>query len=189
METPVQIDFHGMETSDMVRALVDRHIEQLEERTGRITACRVSVRGPGERHRTGGLYQINIWISLPDGREVSVGHTPQNDERHSDINYAINDAFKRARRQLQDEVRVMGGDVKHHAEDVIGTVSMIDKEKEFGFLKAPDGQEIYFHKNSVLDDAFGRLEPGSHVTYVEEAGEKGTQASTVRLVSRHTQRT
>jgi hypothetical protein len=58
--------------------------------------------------------KITIHLSLPDGREVNIGRTPQNDERYADIDYALNDAFKRARRQLQDEVRKMQGLVKHH---------------------------------------------------------------------------
>ena len=47
-------------------------------------------------HRTGGLYEITIHLSLPEGREVNIGRTPQNDERYADIDYALNDAFKRA---------------------------------------------------------------------------------------------
>ena len=44
---------------------------------------------------------LTIYLSLPEGREVNIGRTPQNDERYADIDYALNDAFKRARRQLQ----------------------------------------------------------------------------------------
>jgi phage shock protein A len=35
------------------------------------------------------------------------------DQRHADVNFAINDAFKRARR-LQDQVRRLQGHVKTH---------------------------------------------------------------------------
>jgi hypothetical protein len=70
---------------------------------------------PGGHHRTGGLYEINIRLALPGGREVNIARTPQADERHADLNYALNDAFKRARRQLQDQVDRMQGNVKAHA--------------------------------------------------------------------------
>ena len=36
------------------------------------------------------------------------------DQRHADVNFAINDAFKRARRRLQDQVRRLQGHVKTH---------------------------------------------------------------------------
>jgi cold shock CspA family protein len=49
-----------------------------------------------------------------------------------------------------------------------------------GFLESDDGREIYFHRNSVLDGAFPRLEIGAQVSFAEEAGDKGPQASTVR---------
>ncbi len=54
-----------------------------------------------------------------------------------------------------------------------------------GFIETADGNEIYFHKNSVLNDAFSRLKLGTAVAYVEEEGEKGSQASTVRLLGKH----
>ena len=67
----------------------------------------------------------------------------------------------------------------------IGTVVRLDPSGEFGFLESNDGQEIYFHRNSVLDDAFARLAVGSRVTFAEELGEKGPQASTVKLLGKH----
>jgi cold shock CspA family protein len=45
-----------------------------------------------------------------------------------------------------------------------------------------DGREIYFHRNAVLAGHFDRLRIGSQVRFAEEAGEKGPQASSVRLV-------
>jgi ribosome-associated translation inhibitor RaiA len=114
METPLQIDLQGIDARPDIRAEIDKHVAQLEERSGRITAGRVVVKAPSGHHRTGGLYEITIHLSLPEGREVNIGRTPQNDERYADIDYALSDAFKRARRQLQDEVRKMQGQVKHH---------------------------------------------------------------------------
>ena len=114
METALQIDFQGMDAQEQIRAAIAKHVAQLEERFGRVTAGRVVVRAPGGHHRTGGLYEINVRLVLPEGREVNINHTPQNDERYADIDFALNDVFKRARRQLQDKVKVMRGDVKHH---------------------------------------------------------------------------
>jgi ribosome-associated translation inhibitor RaiA len=114
MQTPVQIDFQGLEAKPELRSAIDKHVAQLEERFGRVTAGRVMLKGPGGRHRTGGLYEINIHLSLPDGREVNIGRTPQADERYGDLTFALNDAFKRARRQLQDQVRKLQGQVKQH---------------------------------------------------------------------------
>jgi cold shock CspA family protein len=186
METPIHIDFQGMKSSELLCDAALKHIEGLEERFGRITACRVVIKGPGKHHHKGGLYEINIRLSLPQGREAEIGRTASADERQADPNFAINDAFKRARRRLQDQSRRLRGQVKAHEDQPIGTVTRLDET--FGFLEAADGHEIYFHKNSVLNDAFPRLAPGSRVTFFEESGEKGPQASTVKLLDRHTVR-
>jgi sigma 54 modulation/S30EA-like ribosomal protein len=114
MQTPVEIEFQEMASSPVVQKLIDDHVKKLEQFHGRITACRIVVKGPGNRHQTGGLYDINIRLALPDGREVNIGRTPKQDARHSDLPFAINDAFKRAGRRLQDETRRMEGMVKHH---------------------------------------------------------------------------
>ena len=114
METPIQIDFQGLEAKPELRAAIDRQIVQLEDRFGRVTAGRVVLKAPGGHHRNGGLFEINIQLSLPDGRGVYIGRTPKDDVRYADLDFALNDAFKRARRQLQDEIDEMRGEVKRH---------------------------------------------------------------------------
>jgi cold shock CspA family protein len=143
------------------------------------------LKAPGGHHQTGGLYDINIRLSLPEGREVNIGHTKQNDERFSDVTFAINDAFKRARRQLQDKVRRMRGKVKTHEAEPIATVVKLDSENGFGFLQTADEREIYFHRNSLLKGDFESLSIGTRVTFFEEMGEKGPQASTVKILGKH----
>jgi cold shock CspA family protein/ribosome-associated translation inhibitor RaiA len=182
METPVEIDVQGMEAPDGLRAEVLRHVAQLEKRFGRITACRVSLKAPSEHHRSGGLFEINIRLALPDGKEVDVSRTPPADERRSDLAFALNDAFKRARRRLQDEVRILQGHLKVHEAPSIGTVVKLDAQAGFGFLQSDDEREIYFHKNSVLHGDFGNLALGTRVSFSEEMGEKGPQASSLRPI-------
>ena len=48
METPVHIEFQGMEPEEKLHADIVRHVAQLEKRFGRITACRVALKGPGQ---------------------------------------------------------------------------------------------------------------------------------------------
>ena len=188
MQTQVEIDFQGMDARPELHTVIAEHVVELEQRYGRVIACRVVLKGPGGHHQTGGLYEVNIRLALPDGREVNVDRTAQADERHSDLTFAINDAFKRARRQLQDSVRELQGQVKHHEGSPIGTVVRLDPSGEFGFIETSDGGEIYFHQNSVLGGAFSHLAVGTRVTFAEEVGEKGPQASTVKLLGKHSLR-
>ena len=185
MQTPFEIDFQGVARTPSVEDSIARHVAELEQRYGRATTCRVLVKGPGGHHHTGGLYEVHIRLALPDGREVNVERTPPADERYADLTFAIDNAFKRARRQLQDRVRPLQGQVKEHESPPIGTVVRINPSGEFGFLESADGREIYFHRNSVLDNAFSQLVSGPRVTFAEEMGEKGPQASTVKLLGKH----
>jgi len=188
MQSAPKIEFQGMTSTAAIESVIAKHVDDLEQRWGRVTACRVVLKGPGQHHRKGGLYEVHIHLDLPDGREVNAERTPPADERHSDLTFAINDAFKHARRQLQDQVRRMQGQVKRHEGLPTGTVVRIDSSGEFGFLETSNGQEVYFHRNSVLGDGFSRLLVGSRVTFAEEPGEKGTQATTVKLLEKHSLR-
>ena len=61
METPLQIDLQGIDARPDIRAEIDKHVAQLEERSGRITAGGVVVEGAEwPSHGTGGLYEITI---------------------------------------------------------------------------------------------------------------------------------
>ena len=93
MQTPPQIEFQNLSPTEAIRDAIERHVDGLEQRWGRVTACRVVVKGPSQRHQTGGLYDIHIRLALPDGREVNVERTAPADERRADLNFAINDAF------------------------------------------------------------------------------------------------
>jgi cold shock CspA family protein len=183
MQTLPQIDFQGMEPSREFRAKIEQRIEKLEKRYGRATACRIVVKGPGGRHHTGGLYELNIHLSLPDEREVAIERTPHLDERFQDFDFALNDAFKRARRRLQDQVRRMRGKVKQHQLAPTGVIRKLVPLDGYGFLESADGREVYFHRNSVVDQGFDTLEVGQRVSFTEEEGVKGPQASRVKAIA------
>jgi cold shock CspA family protein/ribosome-associated translation inhibitor RaiA len=185
MEVPVQIDFQGMAPVQRVRSAIAAHVAALEKHCGRVTACRVVLKAPGGHHRNGGLYEVNIHLALPDGRDVDVARTAAADERHADVDFAVNDAFKRARRRLQDQVRRMRGQVKIPERAPIGRITQLDAAGGFGFLESADGREIYFHRNSLLNADFRKLALGARVAFAEEMGDKGPQASTVKLLGKH----
>ncbi|MCC3244866.1 cold shock domain-containing protein [Methylocystis sp. WRRC1] len=184
MQTQPKIDFQGLEASAERREKIIHQIERLEERYGRSTSCRVVVKGPGGHHQTGGLYEINVHLSLPDNREVAIERTPHLDERFQDFDFALNDAFKRARRQLQDQVGLMRGKVKQHEEAPSAVIKKIMTADGYGFLESADGREIYFHRNSVQDADFDDLKPGMRVSFKEEEGKDGPQASRLSPIGR-----
>ncbi|HKM88250.1 MAG TPA: HPF/RaiA family ribosome-associated protein [Xanthobacteraceae bacterium] len=107
MQTPPRIEFENINPTQEIKDAIEKQVAELEQRSDRITACRVVLKAPSHHHREGGLYEVHIHLELPDGREVNVERTAPADERRADLAFAVNDAFKRARRQLRDRVRRM----------------------------------------------------------------------------------
>jgi hypothetical protein len=114
METPVLIDFQGMDANRDVRGTIVTHLVHFEERFSRITAGRVGSRRQATITTRAACTRSASGSHCRRAAKSILAHTAPNDERHSDLTFAINDAFKRARRQLQDQVRKLQGQVKHY---------------------------------------------------------------------------
>jgi cold shock CspA family protein len=199
MQSELQITFRNMKSSKQIEEWIRDAAAKLDNLYNQIMGCRVAVEIPHHHHKKGSTYHIRIDLTVPQG-EIVVKREPslsararQLDERelkkdaevntpHKGLRRAINDAFKAAGRRLQDYARRQRGDIKSRAPLPEARVSKILPKEGYGFLSADDGREIYFHKNSVLGRAFPRLKVGTTVRFAEEPGEKGPQASTVRIV-------
>lgn len=115
MESPLQLELHGLKSTSHIQDLIEKNLSKIEKRFGRATACRVVVRAPNAHHKNGEPFDVSVRIALPAKREINVGHPQGTDERRADLDFAVNDAFKRALRQLSDETQLMKGRVKRHA--------------------------------------------------------------------------
>jgi cold shock CspA family protein len=99
------------------------------------------------------------------------------ERKHLEV--AIREAFHAARRRLQDHARQKRADVKTHEPMPEARVTKLFPVEGYGYIETPDGREIYFHANSVLNNRFKSLKLGSKVSFTEEAGEKGPQAQSI----------
>jgi ribosomal subunit interface protein len=195
MQQPIQITFRDMGHSDAAERYVRDHAAKLEQFDGRIVACKVALEVPHKR-RSGGPPRVRIDLTLPHD-EIVVDYTPAPERATEDLYAAIDQAFDRAVRQIEDHAQRKRRDVKHHESPYReGVVTKLWTYDGYGFIetpdgdgahvadvalrfKQPDGDEVYFHQNSVRQGHFHRLERGARVRFVEEMGEKGPQASTV----------
>jgi cold shock CspA family protein/ribosome-associated translation inhibitor RaiA len=173
-----------MEHSEAIESLVREKAAKLDTFADHIMGCRVVVEPAGKHHEHGNLYEVRIDLTVP-GEEIVVTREPSQHTEHRDIHVALRDAFDTARRQLEDYVRRRRGFVKTLETAPHARVSKLFPDEGYGFLETPDDREIYFHRASVLHEGFDRLEIGTEVTFVEEEGKKGPQASTVKPVGRH----
>ena len=195
--TPI-ITFRGIAPSAALEAEIRRRIGKLEEYYRPIMGCRVLVELAERHHESGNRYHVRIALTVP-GEEVVVAHEAGLHATAQDVDaekatkeaevdpgrkhalVAVREAFDIARRRLQDYGRRQRGMVKAPALQPRGRVAQLYPIDGYGYIEAQDGHEVYFQKSSVLKNAFDRLTVGSTVSFVEESGEKGPQASTVKL--------
>jgi cold shock CspA family protein len=179
MQMPVQIVLKKVPQPAVVREEVLKAAGVIERFHGRITSCRVAVSNPDARHRKGGLFDVHISLRAPGGKSIEVSRRAEDQLEREHLNVALRRAFAQARRQIQDVARESRGDVKTHEQPNLGRVAKLFRRTGYGIIAAPDGREIYFHRNSVAGEKFRTLKVGTSVRFVEVEGEKGPQASTV----------
>jgi cold shock CspA family protein/ribosome-associated translation inhibitor RaiA len=207
MEIPLKVTFRNMPPSKAVEDNIREKAAKLDSLFDRIMRCQVIVEAPHRHHHKGKAYQVRIDLTVPGGElvinraprrleaahaasaeesttELAENHEPSKHAAHEDVYVAIRDAFNAAGRKLQDYARRRRGKVKVHEGAALARIIQLSPIEEYGFLKTADDREVYFHKNSVLPPGFDNLEIDTEVSYVEEMGEKGPQASTVRIVGK-----
>lgn len=184
MQLPLQITFRDMEPSGAMEANIREKAEKLDQFCDHIMSCRVVVEKLYKRHHKGNLYRVRIDMTVP-GEELVVSRDPDLHRAHIDAYVAIRDAFDAARRQVEEYAERRRQDVKTHEPPPHGYVSLLVPEEDYGIIMSSDGREIYFHKNSVLDADFDKLETGMEVRFHEEMGDQGPRATTVRVIGKH----
>ncbi|MBM4053476.1 MAG: HPF/RaiA family ribosome-associated protein [Planctomycetes bacterium] len=171
----LEIAARDFDLTDANKADIDKYAEKLDTAYDRIIRCRVVVEALRHREHRGLLYNVKIVVTIP-GTELVIKRKP-----NEDFHMAVKDSFNAMRRKLEDFVAQRRGKVKHHEEVPLARISNLFTEEGYGFITSSDGREIYFHRNSVLNHDFTRLEKGMEVRFVEEEGDKGPQASSVTV--------
>jgi cold shock CspA family protein/ribosome-associated translation inhibitor RaiA len=182
MQVPLEVYFHNTDKSDAIEAIVRERARTLERYADTIVSCRVTIEAPHKHHHQGKLFRVTVDLHVP-GAHIVVNRDPSQHHAHEDVSVAIHDAFDAARRQLQDHFRVVRGKVKAHEEQPHGRIVELVPAQDFGRIETVDGREVYFHRNSVLNADFDKLETGMRVRFDEERGDQGPQASTVHVIS------
>ena len=184
MRLPLQVSFRHMEHSDAIEAKIGERAEKLNHFYDDIMSCRVVVE-PAHKHKhKGNLYQVHIDVTVP-GRELVVTREPDAQQAHEDIYVSIRDAFNAMERQLEDYIRIQRGKVKVHETPTHGSVSHLMPDEDYGIITTPNGREIRFHRNSVVNAKFTDLKIGDEVRLNEEQDEEGPRATTVYLIGKH----
>jgi cold shock CspA family protein len=198
---PTQVTFRGLQHSDTLESEIRQRVAWLEQFYAGIVRCRVLIELPHRHRHDGRHFHVRVEMTVPGGTPIVVSHEPslhgglkdvQEEAHHKDSEIegvhryaavAIREAFDAARRRLEDFAREQRGAVKTHQVPAYGEVVELEPVGGFGFIQSGENR-IYFHRASVLDDGFDQLTIGTRVAFVEEQGEQGPQASTVRVLGK-----
>ena len=182
MQVPLQITFRNMESSEAVETDVRKRVDKMNRRHAEIISCRVVVEAPLQHHRKGGLFKVRIDITCPEAK-LEINREPSSEHHaHEDVYVALRDAFNAADRKLEEYRCRRKGQVKAHEEALHGRIAHLAPMEDYGMITTADDREIYFHRNSVLNVDFDSLAIGAKVRFREEEGDKGPQASSVKVV-------
>lgn len=179
MQLPLQITLRDMDPSEALDLRIRKLAQRLERFSAQIVRCHVIIDAPHQHGHQGHLYEVHIQITTP-GDTISVNREHRGQHSHEDVYVALRDAFRAARRQLEDYEREHRLDVKHHEGRPSGYISEVYPAEDFGRIRTSDGRSIYFHRHSVVGANFDQLNTGTQVQFVEQAGDLGPQASTVK---------
>jgi ribosome-associated translation inhibitor RaiA len=108
MESSPEVTFRGMPNSPTAEAAIHRWVARMEHVYRRIQRCTVVVDRPHRNQRHGNEFHVRVELAVPDG-DIAVSRDS------ADVYFAISDAFRVARRQLQDFAQIQRRDVKLHA--------------------------------------------------------------------------
>jgi CspA family cold shock protein len=64
---------------------------------------------------------------------------------------------------------------------MVGTVKWFNAEKGFGFIEREGGDDVFVHFSAIMSDGYKSLDEGQRVEFDLEKGQRGPQATNVRL--------
>ena len=186
MKITPEITYRHLEKTTAIHNLVEEKIAKLEQFCDYMNSCRVVIEKDNDNPSSGSQYRVSIDITIPHNREIAVVENPDVGKQYLPLETVIRDAFEAARRQLVGISTEQQGKRKVHPEqEVSAIVDKLFTEEGYGFIKeVSTGKEVYFHRNSVINNDFDRLVVGAGVRYKETMGEMGPQATTVQLIDK-----
>ncbi len=183
MNVPLEISYRNVDKTDSLEELIREKAAKLERVHPSISSCRVAVEKIQEHQDRGSPYHVRVDITVPPGHELYVANEHDMGNLPEDLPAIVRRVFRSARRQLRELREVQRGMVKQHPrQETAAVVDRLFPREGYGFLRDIDGRLIYFNRNSLVNEDFEALKAGMGVQFSAEVGEKGLQATTVRVV-------
>lgn len=184
MQVPLQTTFNDVQRTEWVENYIRERAEQLDRMCNNMISCRVALERSQHSHRTGNPYRARVEVTLPPKKDLVADKEGTVKDPHVQLRPVISKAFDAMEKQIRKQTALRNNDIKQR-EQSNALVVRVFEDEGYGFIKSPDdGEEYYFHRNSVLHNDFSRLTEGTEVRFEPEMGDEGPQASTVQVVNK-----
>lgn len=184
MKVTPEITYRDVSRSEWIDDYVDRYMEKLDRICDDIVACRIAIERVQHHKEKGNPYRVRVEVTLPGKKDLVADKRGPVGDPQVQLRPIIRQAFEAVEKQLKKQMAKRRGEVKNHRTGPRAIVVRVFDREGYGFLKTPEGEEVYFHRNAVLHDDFERLTPGAEVRFEPEMGDDGLQASIVQIVSK-----
>jgi hypothetical protein len=104
MQSPLEIAFHGLQSSPALEVDIRQQVDKLERHCKDLVSCRVTVEASGGKGLPNHHVSVHIQLGL-SGRNLDISRDPNHgkDHRaHPGAHSAVHDAFRVAAQQVQD---------------------------------------------------------------------------------------
>ena len=175
----LQVEGRNLEIRKAWHEKIEDEKQRLERHhPGLVHNLRVTIEETSS-HKEGG-YDIRVVASVPTDTVVvkrkGTNVRPLLVEAFDTLGLQLKE-FQRKRRQsvkvTETAATVAGG---------FGVIKSLFPFESYGFIVSQEGQEVYFHENSLKDVLFNQLAEGDAVRYGEGEGDKGPTAAWVKVV-------
>lgn len=65
-----------------------------------------------------------------------------------------------------------------------GTIKRVFKDRGYGFIRTPEGQEIFFHRTGLQNARLESLTEGDEVEFEVESSPKGPRAINIQVATK-----
>ncbi|MBT8344985.1 MAG: cold shock domain-containing protein [Desulfofustis sp.] len=173
----LKVEARNVELKKGWQMKIDEEKEKLlKNYAGFVLHLRVSIAATAH-HKEGG-YEVKVVASVPNDTVVVT-------RKGDPVRPLLIEAFDVLTLQLKEILRKKRKSKKQPepavAGDSVGIIHKVSPHESYGFITTFDDREIYFHENALKNIHIDDLVEGDSVIYGESLGDKGPQASWVRV--------
>ena len=173
----LKVEARNVELKKGWQVKIDEEKEKLiRHYAGFVLHLRVAIEATAH-HKEGG-FEVKIVASIPNDTVVV-------SRKGEIVRPLLIEAFDVLSLQLKEKQRKRRKAQKQPEQfvetDSVGIVHKVSPHESYGFITTFDDREIYFHENALKNVAIDDLMEGDSVVFGESFGDKGPQASWVRI--------